>query len=243
MKKTGKILALTLASLMALSALAGCGSKTVDDQQQGTPAVDNTIHIIGGGSSGGGYHTISTVLAQYFSDNGLGNYSAQPTTGGVQNGLLMQSGELDVAIINGANCMEAYTASSDNFSEPYTDLRAIAVLYSGCFQMAVANDDSIQAMTDLAGRKIGIGGTGSGDNGHAKRVFSACGFGVEGIDPQYIGVNEATDQLKDGQIDGFVNVGSVPLSVITEITMSGKGKIIGLTDEEVEKLTTGDDSV
>lgn len=183
------------------------------------------------------------MLAQYFSDNGLGNYSAQPTTGGVQNGLLMQSGELDVAIINGANCMEAYTASSDNFSEPYTDLRAIAVLYSGCFQMAVANDDSIQAMTDLAGRKIGIGGTGSGDNGHAKRVFSACGFGVEGIDPQYIGVNEATDQLKDGQIDGFVNVGSVPLSVITEITMSGKGKIIGLTDEEVEKLTTGDDSV
>lgn len=161
MKKTGKILALTLASLMALSALAGCGSKTVDDQQQGTPAVDNTIHIIGGGSSGGGYHTISTVLAQYFSDNGLGNYSAQPTTGGVQNGLLMQSGELDVAIINGANCMEAYTASSDNFSEPYTNLRAIAVLYSGCFQMAVANDDSIQAMTDLAGRKIGIGGTGS----------------------------------------------------------------------------------
>ena len=128
MKKTGKILALTLASLMALSALAGCGSKTVDDQQQGTPAVDNTIHIIGGGSSGGGYHTISTVLAQYFSDNGLGNYSAQPTTGGVQNGLLMQSGELDVAIINGANCMEAYTASSDNFSEPYTDLRAIAVI-------------------------------------------------------------------------------------------------------------------
>lgn len=248
MKKTGKILALTLASLMALSALAGCGSKTVDDQQQGSPAVENTIHIIGGGSSGGGssgggYHTISTVLAQYFSDNGLGNYNAQPTTGGVQNGLLMQSGELDVAIINGANCMEAYTASSDNFSEPYTDLRAIAVLYSGCFQMAVANDDSIQAMTDLAGRKIGIGGTGSGDNGHAKRVFSACGFGVEGIDPQYIGVNEATDQLKDGQIDGFVNVGSVPLSVITEITMSGKGKIIGLTDEEVEKLTTGDDSV
>ena len=54
MKKTGKILALTLASLMALSALTGCGSKTVDDQQQGTPAVDNTIHIIGGGSSGGG---------------------------------------------------------------------------------------------------------------------------------------------------------------------------------------------
>ena len=99
MKKTGKILALTLASLMALSALAGCGSKTVDDQQQGTPAVDNTIHIIGGGSSGGGYHTISTVLAQYFSDNGLGNYSAQPTTGGVQNGLLMQSGELDLGFV------------------------------------------------------------------------------------------------------------------------------------------------
>ena len=39
MKKTGKILALTLASLMALSALAGCGSKTVDDQQQGTPCL------------------------------------------------------------------------------------------------------------------------------------------------------------------------------------------------------------
>lgn len=260
MKKTQHVLALVLTIAMMVGLMTGCGSSP-SGQSESTgasnnpastaaptaatqaPQKDDTIHVIGGGSTGGGYHTISTVLAQYFSDKGIGNFTAQPTTGGVQNGLLMQAGELDVAIINGANCMEAYTASSENFSEPYSNLRAIAVLYSGCFQMAVANKDDIQTMADLAGRKVGIGGTGSGDNGHAKRVFGACGFGVEGIDPQYIGVNESTDQLKDGHIDGFVNVGSLPLAVITDITMSGKGKIIGLTEEEVGKLTTGEDAV
>lgn len=50
------------------------------------------------------------------------------------------------------------------------------------------------------------------------------------IDAQYIGVNESSDQLKDGQIDGFINMASIPYSVVTELTMSGKGKLIGLTE-------------
>ena len=94
--------------------------------------------------------------------------------------------------------------------------------------MLVANDDSINRVTDLEGRKFGIGGAGSGDNAHAIRVFEACGMSIDDdIDAQYIGVNESSDQLKDGQIDGFINMASIPYSVVTELTMSGKGKLKG----------------
>lgn len=114
----------------------------------------------------------------------------------------------------------------------------------GCLQMLVANDDSINRVTDLEGRKFGIGGAGSGDNAHAIRVFEACGMSIDDdIDAQYIGVNESSDQLKDGQIDGFINMASIPYSVVTELTMSGKGKLIGLTEEQVEALTAGEDAV
>lgn len=253
MKKLKTLLTALMAAAIAFSATA-CGDSPEGQEEGGvstsidpsTVLEENTdvIHAFGGGSSGGGYYTISNVLSQYFTDKGFGNFVAQPTTGGTQNGLLMQSGELDIAVINGADCMAAYTGSSENFSEPYTNMRAIAVLYSGCLQMLVANDDSINTVTDLEGRKFGIGGAGSGDNAHAVRVFEACGMSVEkDIEPQYIGVNESSDQLKDGQIDGFINMATVPYSVVTELTMSGKGKLIGLTEEQVEALTGEEDSV
>ena len=252
MKKLKSLLAALLAVTMALTATA-CGN--TDGQQEGgvSTSIDpstvleensDVIHAFGGGSSGGGYYTISNVLSQYFTDNGFGTFIAQPTTGGSQNGLLMQAGELDLAVINGADCLAAYTGSSESFQEPYDGMRAIAVLYSGCLQMLVANDDSINRVTDLEGRKFGIGGAGSGDNAHAIRVFEACGMSIDDdIDAQYIGVNESSDQLKDGQIDGFINMASIPYSVVTELTMSGKGKLIGLTEEQVEALTAGEDAV
>ena len=168
MKKLKSLLAALLAVTMALTATA-CGN--TDGQQEGgvSTSIDpstvleensDVIHAFGGGSSGGGYYTISNVLSQYFTDNGFGNFIAQPTTGGA----------------------------------------------------------------------------GSGDNAHAIRVFEACGMSIDDdIDAQYIGVNESSDQLKDGQIDGFINMASIPYSVVTELTMSGKGKLIGLTEEQVRR--------
>lgn len=90
MKKLKSLLAALLAVTMALTATA-CGN--TDGQQEGgvSTSIDpstvleensDVIHAFGGGSSGGGYYTISNVLSQYFTDNGFGNFIAQPTTGG-----------------------------------------------------------------------------------------------------------------------------------------------------------------
>ncbi len=217
---------------------------TAEEPSSAAFVPDDTIHGFGGGASGGGYYTISNVLSQYFTDQGFGKFSAQPTTGGTQNALLMQEGSLDIAVINGADSLGAYTGTTESFSEPYTDLRAIAVLYSGCMQFIVKNTDEINCINDLKGRRVGVGAAGSGDLNHSKRVYKAAGMDLEkDIDPQYIGTGEASTQLQDGQIDGFLNVASLPFAAVTELTSSGKGKLIGLTDEEVAALTTKEDSV
>lgn len=155
MKKV-KSLFTTLLAVIMLFTLTACGgesssstpSTSIDpnallEKAEEASSDDGAIHAFGGGSSSGGYYTISNVLSQYFNDHGFGSFTAQPTTGGGQNGLLMQAGDLDIAVINGADCLAAYTGSSENFSEPYSNMRTIAVLYSGSLQMLVANDDSI----------------------------------------------------------------------------------------------------
>lgn len=82
MKKLKSLLAALLAVTMALTATA-CGN--TDGQQEGgvSTSIDpstvleensDVIHAFGGGSSGGGYYTISNVLSQYFTDNGFGNF-------------------------------------------------------------------------------------------------------------------------------------------------------------------------
>ena len=201
------------------------------------------IHGFGGGSSGGGYYTISQVLSQYLTENGIGTFTAQPTTGGGQNGLLMQAGELDIAVINGADCLGAYTGTREGFSEPYTTIRALAILYSGSIQIAVKDTDEINNFIDLKGRKFGVGNTGSGDNGHVNRILAALGMTIDDINAQYIGATESSDQLRDGQIDGFFQSGSVPYGPLTELVMAGKAKLLGFTQDQVDALCSGDSSV
>ena len=189
-------------------------TKTETTQTQTTAAATGD-YIVGGGSSGGTYNAVSSVFAQFWNKANLGSYTAQATTGSGQNILFIQRGDIEFGMANASVCIDAVNGLGQFEGNAYPELRAMFMIYPGVFQQFVTTSSGIETEADLFGKKLAIGGPGSG---------------------------EAADNMKDGHIDGLIGIAQAPFSVCIEMTSESinKAKVISLSDETIEKLTTGE---
>lgn len=210
-------------------------SKTDTSVTTPTPQANDTLIGFGGGASGGGFYTFSNILALALTDADIGNFSAQATTGGTNNCLLMQQGTLGIALINSVDATEAYTGSNEAFAEkPYENLRAILQWDTAYSVLAVS--DKIEKFEDLKGKKVVVGAPGSGEYNHFNRIFSVASFGWDDIEAQMVGSSEGKDALLNGLADCQMNVGGIPYAALTEVCLSGKVHIISYPEDVLHGL-------
>ncbi len=252
-----KFLSLILAMTMVL-ALAACGSDAPSDETK-EPAQNNTentdpatsetnssidanaLYAIGGGSTGGTFNAMGNVFTQFFNDaGGYGQFSSTATTGGVQNVMFMQNGTCDFGIVGQSVFVQA-ADGTDSFAESgaYEDLTIIAPLYSAIFQQFVAK--GMESEADLRGKRLVVGGPGSGDLAIAETLYGAMGMSFEDFEPQYLGSTEGAESMKDGHTDGAIAVTQLPFSTFVELTNADKAYLIPLEQSTIDKMCeTGD---
>ena len=206
-------------------------TKTETTQTQTTAAATGD-YIVGGGSSGGTYNAVSSVFAQFWNKANLGSYTAQATTGSGQNILFIQRGDIEFGMANASVCIDAVNGLGQFEGNAYPELRAMFMIYPGVFQQFVTTSSGIETEADLFGKKLAIGGPGSGDVVAAEEVYGAFGMTLNDFDPQYLGSGEAADNMKDGHIDGLIGIAQAPFSVCIEMTSESinKAKVISLSD-------------
>ncbi|MGD9566784.1 MAG: TAXI family TRAP transporter solute-binding subunit [Sedimentibacter sp.] len=199
-------------------------------------------YIIGGGSSGGTYNAVSSVFAQFLSKAEVAKFTAQATTGSGQNITFMQNESMEFGLANSSTCRDAIEGKGLFEGKPYDGIRAICLVYPGVFQQFVTTSSKIETVDDLFGKKLSIGGPGSGDVSAAEEVYATFGMSMDDFDPQYLGSGEGAESMKDAHIDGAIGIAQVPFSAFVEMTSKAinKAKLISLSDEAIEKLTTGE---
>ena len=244
----------TLLALLLVVGMTACAASTpankpdttadtkTETTQTQTTAAATGDYIVGGGSSGGTYNAVSSVFAQFWNKANLGSYTAQATTGSGQNILFIQRGDIEFGMANASVCIDAVNGLGQFEGNAYPELRAMFMIYPGVFQQFVTTSSGIETEADLFGKKLAIGGPGSGDVVAAEEVYGAFGMTLNDFDPQYLGSGEAADNMKDGHIDGLIGIAQAPFSVCIEMTSESinKAKVISLSDETIEKLTTGE---
>ena len=200
--------------------------------------------IFGGGSSGGTYNAVASVFAQFFTKAGVAHYTAQATTGSGQNIAFIKSGDIEFAMANSGTCLDAMNGVGSFEGNAYEDLRAICMVYPGIFQEFVSTSSGIESEQDLFGKKLAIGGPGSGDVVECTEVYDVFGMSIDDYEPQYLGTGEAADSMKDGHIDGMAFIGQYPASALIELTSKAinKAKLIGLSEETIQKLAGAEDA-
>ena len=254
MKK--RLLSILLAATLVLS-MTACGSKSEDSTTgkesvpNETPAsekeetsssggnIDSTVlYGIGGGATGGTFNAMGNVFTQFFNDGEkYGQFSATATTGGVQNVMFMQNGTCDFGIVGQSVFVQAVDGT-DAFAETgaYEDLKIIAPLYSAIFQQFVGSPD-IKTEDDLRGKRLVVGGPGSGDVAILETLYGIMGMEFDkDFEAQYLGTNEGVEAMKDGHADGAMAQTQLPFGAFLELTNAEKAWLIPLKESTIEAM-------
>jgi TRAP transporter TAXI family solute receptor len=183
---------------------------------------DDTVEhvVIATGPESGTYHSLGIGLASMLEDSGLvDSAEVLVTEGSVSNMALIASGEAGIAII------QSDTRVGEN-------VRLVARLYDEVLHILVGRHVAaeIQDIQDLSGRRLAVGGVGSGTRQVALRVLQH--FQVEPGEDLALAPGEAVAALLDGSVDAVFQLTAIPSSTVAQLCREGAATFLSLGDAQ-----------
>lgn len=203
-------IALAMGMLVAFVATAGA-QQSYSYEEMVDRVNAGTVRVISGGI-GGTYIRIATDLASVLNDGERLRILPIVGQGSVQNitDLLYLKG-IDIGIVQ--SDVLSFIKSRNIHPDVDRRIAYITKLYNEEFHLL--GGASVNAITDLAGKKVNFGVQGSGTAMTAATVFESLGIEVE---PVYHDQALAIEKIKSGEIAATVYVAGKPARVISELS-------------------------
>jgi TRAP transporter TAXI family solute receptor len=193
------------------------------------------LNIATGGTAGT-YYPLGGALSEIWNKNIPGvNSTAQSTGASVANINLLKEGKADIIMVQ--NDITYYAANGvELFEEKYEDIRGLAILYPETVQLVTLANKGINSVADLKGKRVAVGAAGSGAEANARQILNAAGITYDDITEQYLSFAEASNNLKDGNVDAAFLTAGFPTAAVTDIAAQHNLQLISLDDDLIEKL-------
>lgn len=224
-KKT-TLTALTLGAALALSAPAA-----IAEDRAGWP----DSFTVGTASQGGTYFVYGAGWTNMVSEALKINGGTEVTGGPVQNASLVQSGDLDLAMVTMGPAHDAINGKSALAPGLKHDkIRAIFPMYKTAFHMVALKSsgiDSFDAIPD--GTVVGVGPAGGTPGTYWPRFFEKLGKNIE---IRHGGAADLAGQLQDGLITVYAWAAGLPFPAFSQVEAQTDVNFFGLTDAHVATL-------
>ncbi|MDX2471077.1 MAG: TAXI family TRAP transporter solute-binding subunit [SAR324 cluster bacterium] len=188
-----------------------------------------------GGPSGGTFQYFSNGMSIYLSKE-LKNtkVSNQASRGSVENIRKLNSKRADFGIAYSGDLYLARNGKLSGDTKKYMNVRALSFLYKAPAQLVVLANSGIKSVEDLKGKKVALGGAGSGAAASAERFFRTVGL-WDKIDRQFLGYSKAASAMKDGHVDAMWVLAGYPTRAVIELAASNKIRLLQLNDISEKK--------
>ena len=181
-----------------------------------------------GGPTGGTFQYFSNAISVYLSKNMKGTkVSNQASNGSTENLRKVNGGRAHFGVVHSGDLYLGRQGKIAGDPKKYEKVYAMAVLYKSAVQLAVLSDSKITDISELKGKKVGLGGPGSGAAATAERYFTGVGM-WDKIDRQFLGYSKAAAAVKDGHIDAMWVVSGFPTKAIIELAATRGVTLIDL---------------
>ncbi len=179
-----------------------------------------------GGPEGGTFQYFSNGMAIRLSRNidGL-EVSNMASAGSLENLRRVDSGEADFGICYSGDTYLGRNGRLTKDTNTYTDVHALAYLYGAPAHLIVLAGSGIESVDDLAGKRVAVGGAGSGAAGAAQRYFTSLGL-WDRMKVEFLGYSKAASALGDGLIDAFWVFAGFPNSSVIQAAASNDIRIL-----------------
>jgi len=168
-----------------------------------------------GGPDGGTFQYFANGIASRLSqlDNQLLIRSI-PTAGSVENLRRINRGENQFGIVYAGDLLLGWKGELTGDPHSYRTPRTLAYLYGAPAHLMVTQESNIHSIYELTGKRIAVGGVGSGAAAAAQRFLTAIGL-WEKTRIKFIGYNQAADQLATGEVEAVWVLAGHPNAAVT----------------------------
>lgn len=207
---------------LALLLMCNVAPSIADDNQT---TQDNQLFLIDSGYFNGVYYQTAAMMSMLISQPSGSLPCQEGGACGIENVVLVNRssngssenlqrlchGESDSALVQSNLVYMAYQGEGIYEGKaPCKNLRALASLYPEVLQIAVPKVSGIKQLSDLQGKKVGIGATSSGTYHAVQELFNAAGVNVAEVQFQQQSVREAVLALKEKKLDGIIFFAGIP---------------------------------
>ncbi|PLX83636.1 MAG: C4-dicarboxylate ABC transporter substrate-binding protein [Desulfuromonas sp.] len=192
----------------------------------GTSEAAKTRLGFSGGPEGGTFQYFSNGMAARLSKDLPGvEVSNMASAGSVENVRRVNSGDADFGIAYSGDTYLARNGRLTKDTRTYENVHAVAYLYGAPGHLIVLDGSGIDKVSDLAGKRVAVGGAGSGAAAAAQRYFGALGL-WDKMNVEFIGYSKAASALGDRLIDAMWVFAGFPNSSVIQAAASNKIKIL-----------------
>ena len=192
----------------------------------------------GTGWSGGTYNRFGKAFSPYAEEHGLPvyNYSSE---GSLENGLSLQKGRLDFALLQSDVAEVLFTGWADMSLLPQPDLRSMANLWPEALHIITLEDRNIHSFSDLKGKRLAVGSPGSGTRFTARRVWTAAGYTLKEVGKiRDMDLSVSIAALEAGEVDAVCIAGAIPDPMLQSLAQRrGDVRLVPIDKEVLEQLS------
>lgn len=183
-----------------------------------------------GGPSGGTFQYFANGISARLSkqDPDL-KVSPQASAGSTENLRRVNNKRAHFGVVHQGDLYLGRRGKLHKDSRKYDKVYALGVLYRSAAQLVASTSSGIKSLKDLPGKKVGIGGPGSGAAATAERFLVKVGL-WDKIDHQFLGYSGAARAIKDGHLDAMWVVSGYPTRAVIELSASTAITMIPLLD-------------
>lgn len=236
-RKVSLLLVLLLVFSMVVAGCSQNDGQATSGNDSGAKAKKTFVTIATGGSSGP-YFAIGGAISNLLNEKvEVVNASVQSTGASAVNATLLGTKKAEIAFAMNDVINYAYTGT-EVFKEKgkVEGLRGIASLYPNFVQLVTLKDKEINEVSELKGKKVGVGAPGSGTEVNARQILAAHKITYDDIDEDFLSYAESVEQLKNGAIDAAFLTSGLPNATIMDLATTHDVKIIPIRKEAIEKL-------
>lgn len=207
----------------------------------GTAADAETFVRMVAGPAGGSWYPMGAKIMEVLQRDVAGIRTSNSPGGGVGNARKVNKGGAEFGWTFSFTAHDA-RAGQDKFKKPHKNLRFFATLYPGILQTAVPAKSKIRSYADLKDKNVSPGKIVFSGNVTTERLlpFYGVNYGMikkNGGTIHRVGYKDSVALMKDGHIDAFVGLTSVPNSSFIALDFSPGMRLLSIDDATAAKFS------
>lgn len=204
-----------------------------------TANADEFIRMVSG-PAGGSWYPLGAKISEVLGKEVQGIATSNGPGGGVGNVLDVNKREAEIGWSYAHTAYNGFKGQG-KFNKAQENIRYFATLYPGALQTAVPRDSDIKSYADLKGKNISPGLAKWSGYAATELLLKYYGITMDGIKGaggtvHHVSYSDSVGLMKDGHIDAFMGLTSVPQASFIDLNFNPGVRFLGVDPEIMSKF-------